>query len=76
MPIFIAFSLARPGIEPEFTALVAGALSARPLIGIVRILYILSKLFTCSVFVVNRVLFRNYWVNFGIPFNQVLFGND
>ena len=33
MPIFIVFGLTRLGIEPEFTASVADALSLRPLIG-------------------------------------------
>ena len=33
IPIFMAFGLTRPGIEPESTASVADALSTRPLIG-------------------------------------------
>ena len=33
IPIFVVFSLTRPGIEPKSTALVADALSTGPLIG-------------------------------------------
>ena len=51
IPVFIVFGLTRPGIEPEFTASVADALSTRPLIG--------SRL--CWTLVRNGVLEDTFW---------------